>query len=307
MKFKSGMQVVIVGSGSALRDPVRANPSQAVVIDGEVLLFDCGERATVNLTLAGINPIDVDTLFLTHLHWDHMVDYNYLLMTTWNSGKDNTLNVYGPPGTQEMHDAFLKAHAVDVEFVRVFVESLPDHITERPKPVPDVKIHGLQEGVVLETDSYRVIALEVQHLNLLGFEHSSWGFRVESDYGTVALSGDTVPCDAIVELAKDVDLLVHEATFLDEIIAQRAPAWTGHSGPTDVGRTAQLAGARKVVLTHLGPYDSVPKAVEMASMYYGPRQGPQIWSKILSDTASQYDGPIVIGEDAMVFEIGAKS
>ena len=117
MKFESGMQVVIVGSGSALPDPVRGNPSQAVVIDGEVLLFDCGERATVNLTLSGINPVDVDTLFLTHLHWDHMVDYNYLLMTTWNSGKDNTLNVYGPPGTQEMHDAFLKAHAVDVEFV----------------------------------------------------------------------------------------------------------------------------------------------------------------------------------------------
>ena len=70
------MKVVVVGSGSALPDPSRGNPSQAVVVDGEVLLFDCGERATVNLVRAGINPMNVDHVFLTHLHWDHMVDIN---------------------------------------------------------------------------------------------------------------------------------------------------------------------------------------------------------------------------------------
>ena len=228
------------------------------MIDGEVLLIDCGERATVNLTKADINPIEVDHLFITHLHWDHFADYNYFLMTTWNCGKENTLHVYGPPGTREMHDSMLQANCGC----------------------------GVCESVCGKLAS------------------ADWGFRIESDYGSVAFSGDTVPCQAMVELAKDVDLLVHEATFLDEIIAQRAPAWTGHSGPTDAGRTAQEAGAKKLVLTHFGPYDSAPKAIEMASMYYGPRRGPQIWSKIISDAAAQYNGPIVIGEDAMRFRIG---
>ena len=90
-----GMNVVLLGSGSAVPDPVRGNPSQAVVIDGEVLVVDCGERATVNLVRAGINPLDVNYLFITHLHWDHMVDYNYLLFTTWNWPLDSaTLSLF---------------------------------------------------------------------------------------------------------------------------------------------------------------------------------------------------------------------
>ena len=63
-----GMQAVILGSGSAVPDPVRGNPSQAVVVGETILLFDCGERTTVNLTGAGINPLNVDYLFFTHLH-----------------------------------------------------------------------------------------------------------------------------------------------------------------------------------------------------------------------------------------------
>ena len=60
-----------------------------------------------------------------------------------------------------------------------------------------------------------------------------------------------------------------------------------------------MAGAKQLVLTHLGPYDSDDKAIEMAELYYGRRRGPAIWSKILHDAASEYDGPIVIAEDAM--------
>jgi ribonuclease Z len=103
----------------------------------------------------------------------------------------------------------------------------------------------------------------------------------------------------MVELARDVDVLIHEATFLEEIIEERAPAWTGHTGPRGAGRIAREAGARKLVLTHLGPYDSFDAAIEMAKLYYGPRRGPEIWSKILRDATSEYDGPVVLAEDAM--------
>ena len=80
-------------------------------------------------------------------------------------------------------------------------------------------------------------------------------------------------------------------------------AWTGHTGPRGAGRIAKLAGAKKLALTHLGPYDSTPAAIDMASMYYGPRRGPEIWSKILGEAKEEFDGPIVIGEDAMVLPI----
>jgi ribonuclease BN (tRNA processing enzyme) len=145
------MRLAILGSGSAVPDPVRGNPSAAVVAGEEILLFDCGERTTVNLVRAGINPVDVRHVFFTHLHWDHIADFNYLLMTVWNCGRREPLHVWGPPGTREMTEAFLAAHRVDVEFVRVFVEQLPAHIMERPAPAPVLEFHGLHDGVILDT------------------------------------------------------------------------------------------------------------------------------------------------------------
>lgn len=298
---RQGMQAIVLGSGSAVPDPVRGNPSHAVVVDGRVLLFDCGERATVNLVRAGINPNHVDHLFFTHLHWDHIADFNYLLISTWNCGKSSVLNVFGPVGTQRTVDGFLAAHHLDVEFVRRFVASLPAHVIDRPLPAPPLSVVEIHEGLVAETDLFRVTAREVVHLNALGFEHSSYGYRVDSQYGSVAISGDTEPCDAIVELARDVDVLLYECTFLEEVMARRR--MRGHSGPRGAGRVAAAAGARKLVLTHLGPYDSPQAAVDMASMYYGPRRGPEIWSTILRDAASEYTGPVIVGEDVMVFDI----
>ena len=70
------MQLVITGSGSALPDPLRGGASCAVVIDGTVLQFDCGRRVLENLMLVGINPMKIDHLFFTHMHFDHISDYD---------------------------------------------------------------------------------------------------------------------------------------------------------------------------------------------------------------------------------------
>jgi ribonuclease Z len=298
------MKVKILGSGSALPDPVRGNPSQAVLVDDEVLLFDCGERTTVNLVSAGVNPMDIDHLFLTHLHWDHIVDLNYLLMTVWYCGRSEALNVYGPPGTRDMTEAMLEAHAMDLRSRKALNDSLVNpQVGECFQPGPVLNVKGLESGVVLDTENYTVKAGLVRHIDLLGFHRSSWGFRVESEYGTVALSGDTEPCQEIVDLAQGADLLIYECTFLDDTLASRE--MRGHSGPSGAGRVAHAAGVKRLVLNHLGPFDSSPAAVEMASMYYGKRRGPEVWSEIIRETARFYDGPIVLGEDTMEIAVGA--
>ena len=146
--------------------------------------------------------------------------------------------------------------------------------------------------------------IQVAHWMSVGDLQVDWAFRIDTEHGSVAYSGGTEPCNQMVELARDVDVLVHEAAFLDEVIEERG--MRGHSGPRGAGRIAQLAGAKKLVLTHLGPYDSDAKAVEMAELYYGRRRGPGIWRKLLQDAATEYNGPIVIGEDAMRFRVSAR-
>lgn len=298
---KSPLRVIIVGSGSALPDPLRANPSIAVAVEEEILLFDCGERATVNLVRSGINPNRINHLFFSHLHWDHIADFNYLVMTTWNSGRPVPLRVFGPSGTRAMTEGMLSFHALDVEFVRRLVESLPEHICDRPPSEAPLEVKEFDAGTVLETDRFRVTAAEVVHLETLDFSKTCYAFRIDTEYGSVAISGDTEPCDSMIELARGVDLLVHEASFLEETLVFRK--MRGHSGPRGAGRVAREAGAKKLVLTHLGPYDSFPAAREMAGMYYDMSHGPEVWSKILREASQEFPGPVILGQDCLELSV----
>jgi ribonuclease Z len=295
------MTLAILGSGSAVPDPERGNPSQAVVVDGTTLLFDCGERTTVNLVRAGINPLDVDVLFFTHLHWDHISDFGYFALSTWNCGRRRELPIFGPPGTAAMVEASLHGvHRADVEFLRGYVRALPAHVVERPSDEPPFAVHEIDVGWSWEQDGFRVRTGAVEHHQRVGMP--SIAYRIESRYGTVVLSGDTAPCDSVVELARGADVLVHDAAFLDEIIEARQ-MWS-HSGPTGAGRVAAAAGVRTLVLTHLGPYTSPAPSIAMASMYYGEARGPEIWDEIVARAQAQFDGEVVLGRDALVLEVG---
>jgi ribonuclease Z len=295
------MTLAILGSGSAVPDPERGNPSQAVVVDGTTLLFDCGERTTVNLVRAGINPLDVDALFFTHLHWDHISDFGYFALSSWNCGRRRELPIFGPPGTRGMVDASLHGvHKADVEFLRGYIQALPEHVVERPSEEPPFVVNEIDVGWSWEHDGLRVLTGAVEHHQRVGMP--SVAYRIESSHGVVVLSGDTAPCDSVIELARGADVLVHDSAFLDEIIEARE-MWS-HSGPSGAGRVAAQAGVRTLVLTHLGPYTSPAPSVAMASMYYGEARGPEIWDEIVARAKAQFDGEVVLGRDALVLEIG---
>src|SRR3954451_5387232 len=235
------MTLAILGSGSAVPDPERGNPSQAVAVDGTTLLFDCGERTTVNLVRAGINPLDVDALFFTHLHWDHISDFGYFALSSWNCGRRRQLPIFGPTGTAAMVDASLfGVHKVDVDSLRSYVRALPPHIVDRPSAEPPFVVHEIDVGWSWEDGGVQVLTGAVEHHQRLGLP--SIAYRVEGRDGVVVISGDTAPCDDVVELARGADVLVHDTAFLDEIIEERQ-MWS-HSGPTGAGRAAAAAGVK---------------------------------------------------------------
>jgi ribonuclease Z len=295
------MTLAILGSGSAVPDPERGNPSQAVVVDGRTLLFDCGERTTVNLVRAGINPLDVDALFFTHLHWDHISDFGYFALSSWNCGRRRQLPIFGPAGTAAMVDACLfGVHKADVDYLRSYLRALPPQVVDRPSAEPPFVVHEIDVGWTLEDGGVRVLTGTVEHHQRLGLP--SIAYRVESRYGVVVISGDTAPCDDVIELARGADVLVHDAAFLEEIIEERQ-MWS-HSGPVGAGRVAAAAGVKTLVLTHLGPYTSAAPSVAMASMYYGERRGPEIWDEIVARARSQFEGEVILGRDGLVLEVG---
>jgi ribonuclease Z len=199
-----------------------------------------------------------------------------------------------------VHASIFGVHHADVEFLQAYVQALPDHIVDRPSDVPPYSASEIDVGSVTEINGIRVIAGHVEHHQRLGMP--SLGYRIETAYGVVALSGDTAPCDSVIELARDADVLVHDTAFLDEIIEERK-MWS-HSGPSGAGRVAAAAGVKTLVLTHLGPYTSPAPTIEMGAMYYGPARPPEIWDEIVARARAEFDGDVILGRDALVLDVG---
>ena len=324
-KYRQGMHVVMTGTGSAFPDPQRAGASVAVIIDGTILQFDFGRGVMENLLRADINPLDIDYVFFTHHHFDHIATYDYFVISAWIGARQEPVQVFGPEGTTAMHEGALQMHESDDEFVRFIVANWPPSITTRPASEPPVVARDTRPGVVVENDLFKVTAVSTPHYPEPN--KMSLGYRVDSRYGSVVISGDTGPSQALTKLASGADILIHEmmkpdpgmlsggkfsnkefqtASNKDFGKKKAKRPQTGHTTPTEVGTIGAEAGVKKLVAYHLAPFSSLDKAIEMTSLYLGPRPGDQVWAEMIHAVKKVYQGPFILAEDGMVFQIPDK-
>jgi ribonuclease Z len=311
--FSRGMYAVITGSGSALIDPERGGASAAVIVDGTALQFDCGRLVMENLTRAGINPVDVDALFFTHLHFDHVASFGYFVISSWIAGRQKSLDVYGPSGTRRMAEGMIfGGHHTDVEFARGLVAEWPPDVPGRPPAEPPFAVTEIGPGLVLETPDLTVRAVPVPHFQHLGVQ--SLGYRVDSKHGSVVVTGDCRPCPEMTELAGGADLLIHECAKPDGDmltsgkLTRNKPTEKpsgGHTTPTWLGKVARETGVKTVVATHLAPLTALPAARAMSEVYYGsdpPRA--DIWLEYERRIRANFDGEVLLAEDGLVLRVG---
>jgi ribonuclease Z len=229
------MKVVIIGSGSSVPDPDRCASSQVVVVGNEPLLFDCGPGAGMNLMKAGISPVLINRIFLTHLHMDHCLELPSIVFGSYLMGKKNEVQLYGPAGTVDFCKlSFWEVYAYVPEIVRI--------VRKGELQITPTEAY---QGIVCQTDSYRVLSTPVEHgLRTLAY-------RIETKEGTVVISGDTRPSNSVVELARGADLLIHECSVLDDEAKFAQDSY--HSTASEAGAVAEQAGVERLVLTHLFP------------------------------------------------------
>src|SRR3984885_2426406 len=97
------IDVVLLGTGNPLPDPARAGAATLVRAGGKTLLFDAGRGVCMRLAGAGVLPVMLDAVVLTHLHSDHICDLNDVVTTQWvMSPQPKVLPIFGPVGTQEV-------------------------------------------------------------------------------------------------------------------------------------------------------------------------------------------------------------
>ena len=248
-----------------------------------------------------MGPLDaLNAVFLTHLHSDHVSDLSNLFLLGAHNGLQANpkapVKLYGPenrselppvfgegpapevvkddsptPGTREMWDHLVSAFATDFndrardnrlptpsELVEAFDIELPGELSSDPNGNPHPRMSPIQ---VFEDDRVRVSATLVQHAPVF----PALAFRFDRDEGSVVFSGDTGPSDNLVELAENVDVLVHEVIsrqFMEQAYPEpRTTAEEGilqhllasHTTIEEVGPIAERAGAKLLALNHLVP------------------------------------------------------
>lgn len=266
------MQLTLLGTGLPFINPHRRGPAYLIRAGTENIMVDCGSGAMHRLFEAGLRPHEVTRLFLTHLHSDHYIDLGHLIVTRWYYGDDRPLHLYGSPGLQKMVDLLLEMHHNDIQ-MRIVTRLKPED-----RQQPNIVVHELDEGLALETDGLKVTAFKVDHYPL----EMPFGFRFDTKDKSIAISGDTCPCENLIKHTQGVDILVHECTEYTK--------WTNpevddshklltHTHPNQLGLVAREVKPGLLVASHLMPR-SIP------------------W-ELREMIGNDYDGPTVIGEDLM--------
>lgn len=276
------IKVTLLGTGTPAPVMNRFGPSILVEAGDQKFIFDVGRGALQRLTQAKVNYGDVSGVFFTHLHSDHVIGFPDLWLTGWiNPRRHTPLLVWGPKGTEKMTEHLVQAFDFDIK-IRLFDDrASPEGIV--------IEAKDIIEGVVYEKNGVKVTAFEVDHEPI----KPAFGYRIDYAGRSVVLSGDTKPSANLAKYAQGVDLLIHEVAS-PELLKKtgRKDEWiqsilAHHTTPEQAGEIFSKAKPKLAVYSHI----VVPNATE---------------SDVIPQTRKTYSGPLELGEDLMVIEVGNK-
>ena len=265
------MEIIFLGTSSAVHSKDRNHPSIALKAFGDVMLFDCGEGTQRQILFTKVSPMKISKIFITHYHGDHILGLPGLLQSMGLHGRESKLTIYGPEGLHQIRDAIYNLGYCMIEFPIEFIE--------------------IDTGIIEETDEYIISSQKVRH-NVPCLAYSieekkkprflrekaiELGVPVGPAFGKlhngeevevdgriikpeqvlgeprkgkkITYSGDTRPCEEIIQFAKDSTLLIHESTFLkqDSLNAEEH----AHSTSVDAAYVARESNSDKLILTHI--------------------------------------------------------
>jgi ribonuclease BN (tRNA processing enzyme) len=283
--------------GGPLRSKTRSQPANVLIVNDEPYIIDAGNGVARQLAMAGVPLGRVGQIFITHNHDDHNADLGTMMGLAWTLGRSAPITVHGPTGTRDMMDGFLKYFAANRD---IRLSDFPDFYKTMPEQL--FNVHEIQgPGLIYKDVNVQVEAIENCHFHFPGSPASnarSYALRFKTADRTIVFSGDTGPCEAMVNFAMGADILVHEVINLDlyEAVLKTRPfspeqrqnvlrhMKEDHATPDEVGKLAASAKVGMVVLSHIIPGD----ANDPDNAY--------------SDgVAAHYSGNIVVARDLMRF------
>jgi ribonuclease Z len=276
------VKVTLLGTGCPPPVMNRFGPSILVEAGGQKFVFDAGRGALQRLNQIDVPWRDVNGVFLTHLHSDHVVGFPDLWLTGWlTTRRARPLPVWGPRGTKRMMSLLEQAFDYDIKIRLYDDRAAPDGIV--------ILAEDIAEGFVYENGGVKITAFEVDHTPV----KPAFGYRIDHAGRSVVLSGDTRTSENLIRHAQNVDLLIHEVASPETFqrvgaspeVAKQIIAH--HVTPEQAGEVFSRTKPRLAVYSHI----VLPSATEQ---------------DLIPPTRKTYSGPLELGEDLMVIEVGEK-
>ena len=280
-------QVTLLGvkGGPAIRQGCAMPTSSLLELAGQNIIVDCGVGVTRSTVEAGVSLLEVDAIFITHLHSDHVLELGPLLYTAWTTGLNRTVRVFGPKGLDQYWDSFLHSMSFD-HSIRIDDEGRT--------PVHElVSFETFGVGDVGRLGDVSVAALRVDHPPVT----ECYALRFEANGRSIVFSSDTCYFPPLAGFAKGADILVHEAMLtagVDNLVRRTAAAGrlrehllASHTPARDAARIANEAQVGTLVLNHLVPADD-------------PQFSEADW---IAEVSRNWSGPTIVGRDGLTVPI----
>lgn len=237
-------ELIILGTSNAIPTPEGENTHIAIPAGEKVVLIDCGPNPLVRLEQAGLDLEDLSDIILTHFHPDHVGGLPLFLMDLWLLGRKTPLVIHGLDYTLDRAAQMMNLFGW---------QDWPNFF-----PVNFHRIPAKEMTLLLDVPELRIYASPVKHFL------PNIGLRIEfkRENKSAAYSCDTEPCPAVIHLAEEVDVLLHESTG----------PFTGHTSAAQAGEIARQAGAKTLYLIHYptGKFAGGGLAAEARKNFPGP-------------------------------------
>lgn len=293
-----GLHVYICGAGSPLPDPKRSGPCIGVLAGKQAFVFDAGTSGARNLGPMGFPLGRVETIFLTHLHSDHIDGLGEMLLGTWiNGGRTAPAIVSGPVGTSKIVDGFNLSYKIDSGYRTAHHGADIANPTGFGGTAKEIELAG-DSLVLFEKDDVKITAFKVSHEPV----SPAFGYRIDYKDRSISISGDTAYEPHVAEASKGVDVLFHEALNMEMVkIMQSGAEANGnarlakifgdildyHTSPVEAAKIAKAAGAKELVLYHIVPMLPNDALIPM----------------FVKGTAEEFDGRITVSQDGTIVRL----
>lgn len=261
------LKVILLGTSGSMPTVNRSPPSILITKDRDKILLDCGE-GTQRQMMRGRTGVNISSIFITHWHADHFLGLPGLIHTLSFLNREDKLEVYGPRWAGVPNLFALIRPQFDIDFIEL---ATGDVVKNALYTVKAVDVHHTMNsfGYVFE-ERERPGKFNRKAAESLGLKPGPMYTKLQQGHSVVAgetvikpedvigprrsgrkivYTGDTRPCDSIVETAKNADLLIHDSTLSDDL--KEYAKEVGHSTASEAAEIAKRANVLKLVLTHI--------------------------------------------------------